>query len=115
MAREPHPLNSEFQSALNEMLDDHVNNKPTKERFKGMRTVNVNIEQVLSLVSVAETYGVSHPLIYDTCADLLEGKLSDEEIYEYTRNVTDEPPYTMDDFMEISNQLLKFKREYSLV
>jgi len=79
-----------------------------------IRLVSATLDDILSLVSCAEDYGFSHPILLGAFRNIIDGRLSNQEIENYARGVADKDGYGEEDYIEIKMRLKDFKQKYRL-
>jgi len=77
-----------------------------------MRIIKTNLENILSLISCASDYGFEDDVLFDAFREMLEGKLTNEEIEKYARSVEAEDGYDEEDYEAIKERLKDFKNKY---
>lgn len=77
-----------------------------------MRILKTTLENILSLISCAADYGFEDDILFDAFWKMMDGKLSDEEIETYARNVEAKTDYGEEDYEEIKERLINFKNKY---
>lgn len=81
-----------------------------------MRQFTIDLDDILSLVSCAPTYGFADEVFYDAMASWMDRTLSDEEIEDQARSFL-EPEmvakgYGEEDAQEVRERLAAFKNRY---
>lgn len=94
-----------------EILEDL---RSTEEDFEKTmnREIKTDLENILSLIACARDYGFEDDVLFDAFKEMLEGKLSEEEIEWYARLVESEDGYTEEDYEAIKERLKDFKNKY---
>lgn len=77
-----------------------------------MRTIETPLDNILSLIACASDYGFEGDVLFTAFRDMLDSKLSDEEIEAYARSVEALDGYTEEDYEEIKERLEEFKDKY---
>ena len=77
-----------------------------------MRKLEVNLNLILEIVSVAEDYGFEDDVLFDALAQVMEYNLSDMEIETYALNVEKLPKCGFKDYTDVKNRLLSFKERF---
>jgi hypothetical protein len=76
------------------------------------REIKTDLENMLSLIACADTYGYAHDVLFDAFRGMLNSKLTYEEIEWYARLVESEEGYTEEDYEAIKEPLVVFKNKY---
>lgn len=76
------------------------------------RELKTDLENILSLIACAEDYGFKNNVLFDYFRELLDGKLTEEEIEWYARTVESEDGYDEEDYEAVKEQLDEFKDRY---
>jgi len=76
-----------------------------------MRKLNVNVDDILSLIACAEDYGFIDNVLFSSFSDFLNNKLSDEEIKLFLDGFNRDD-YSDEDLLHIKNILLEFRRDF---
>ena len=75
-------------------------------------TAKTTREDVFSMISCAEDYGHNTSIVMGFLAELLDNKLSDEEIFEYGETFLEYEGYGAEDQKRVIEQLQIFKEGY---
>lgn len=73
-------------------------------------TLKLHLYTVLNLIVVSEDYG--YEPLYPSWADMLDKKLSNEEIATYAKSVAEQADYDESDYDQIFERLHEFKDKY---
>lgn len=76
------------------------------------REIKTDLENILSLIACARDYRFENDVLFDAFKEMLDGKLSEEEIEWYARLVESEDGYTEEDYEAIKERLWDFKNKY---
>ena len=76
------------------------------------REIKTDLENILSLIACAETYGYDDDVLFDAFRSMLDSKLTESEIEWYARLVESEEGYTEEDYEAIKETLRRFKNRY---
>lgn len=79
-----------------------------------MRTLQIELDDILSLISCAEDYWYEDNVLFDWFAWQMWRVLSDEEIEEYSRTIEAEEWFWEEDYEQIKERLTNFKTKYIL-
>jgi hypothetical protein len=81
-----------------------------------MRMLRTPLDNILSLISCAETYGYKDDVLMDGFAGMMGRKLSDKEILQYARTFTTpkmiEKGFGKEDEEAVISKLMEFKKQY---
>ena len=77
-----------------------------------MRIIKTNLENILSLITCAADYGFENDILFDAFREMINGKLTNEEIEIYSRSVEAMDGYNEEDYKVIKSILKRFKNEY---
>jgi len=77
------------------------------------RVINVNITEIMSLITVSSDYGFNNNILMQSFADMLKN-LSNEEIEMYSSSIGNLDGYTIEDYRSVKEILLDFKNKYKL-
>jgi hypothetical protein len=77
-----------------------------------MRTLKVSLDNILSLVSCADDYGFNKQVLMEGLAGMMDYKLSDDEIEQHARDILLEDGFGIEDYQEIKESLIRFKKEF---
>jgi len=77
-----------------------------------MRIIKTTLENILSLIACASDYGFEDGVLFDAFREMLDGKLTNEEIETYARSVEAMEGYGEEDYEEIKERLKSFKNKY---
>ena len=80
--------------------------------MKNDRELTTTLENILSLISVADDYGFHQSVLLDAFADMMDRKLSEDEIQAYAASVLLDPDYGEADYDSIIEVLTEFKDRY---
>ncbi len=78
------------------------------------RIISINVDDILSLISCAETYGFSNSVLLGTFRDWLDDKLSEKEIQNYAKDVASTEGYSEEDGDNAAETLKEFKNRFKL-
>ena len=76
------------------------------------REIKTDLENILSLIACAGDYGFADDVLFDAFREMLNSKLTDDEIEWYARLVESEEGYTEEDYEAIKERLISFKNKY---
>lgn len=76
------------------------------------REIKTDLENILSLISVAEDYGFNNSTLMSVFSDLLDNKLTDGEIEWYAHSIESMEEYGEYDYESIKNKLIQFRKTY---
>ena len=76
------------------------------------RKIETDLNNILSLISCARTYGFEDDILFDAFADMINKSLSYEEIEYYAKSVLNDNQYSEDDYYQILERLHEFKIKY---
>ncbi len=95
---------------------DHVSRSLERTMGEARTVVSVSLDNILGLVFSAEDYGHGGEVFYDTMANMLKYKLSDEEIEAYAKGFLTEDAkakgYTEEDYENAKHELTTFRDRY---
>ena len=77
-----------------------------------MRIIKTTLENVLSLISCAGDYGFEDDVLFDAFREMLDSKLTNNEIETYARSVETMDGYGEEDYEAIKERLEDFKNKY---
>ncbi len=77
-----------------------------------MRIIKTTLENILSLIACASDYGFEDDVLFDAFREMLDGKLTNEEIEIYARSVESMEGYGQEDYEAIKKRLKDFKNKY---
>lgn len=77
-----------------------------------MRIIKTNLETILDLIACASDYGFKDDVLFDSFREMLDSKLTNEEIETYARSVEDMEGYSEEDYEAIKERLKGFKNKY---
>ena len=77
-----------------------------------MRIIKTTLENILSLIACASDYGFEDDVLFDAFGEMLDGKLTNEEIENYSRSVEAMEGYNEEDYEAVKEQLKDFKNKY---
>ena len=77
-----------------------------------MRIIKTTLENILSLIACASDYGFQDDVLFDAFREMLDSKLTNEEIENYARSVEAEDGYGEEDYEAIKERLKGFKNKY---
>lgn len=77
-----------------------------------MRVIKTNLENILDLIVCANAYGFEHNILFDAFREMLDSKLTNEEIENYARSVELLYRYSEEDYEATKEQLKDFKNKY---
>ena len=77
-----------------------------------MRIIKTTLENILDLISCAVDYGFEKDVLFDAFREMLDSKLTNEEIETYARGVEAMEGYNEEDYEEIRERLADFKNKY---
>ena len=77
-----------------------------------MRIVKTTLENILSLISSARDYGFEDDVLFDAFREMLDSKLTDEEIETYARSVEAIEGCDEENYEEVKERLNAFKDKY---
>ena len=77
-----------------------------------MRKIETTLENILSLIYVADDYGWNKNILMDAFAEMLGYKLSFEEIEIEAQSILKEKGYGQEDYEHIKSKLTEFKEEF---
>ena len=81
-------------------------------KLNRMRIIKTTLENILSLIACASDYGFENDVLFDAFREMLDGKLTNEEIETYARSVEAMEGFTNEDYEEIKERLKGFKNKY---
>ena len=73
-----------------------------------MRIIKTNLETILDLIACASDYGFEDDVLFDSFREMLDSKLTNEEIETYARSVEDMEGYSEEDYGAIKERLKGF-------
>jgi hypothetical protein len=76
------------------------------------REIKTDLENILSLIACAEDYGFNKDVLFDAFRDMLDCKLTDDEIEWYAISVKNTEGYGQEDYDAIKETLEYFKNKY---
>jgi hypothetical protein len=76
------------------------------------REIKTDLGNILSLISCARDYGFEDGVLFDAFKEMLDSKLTEEEIEWYARSIEAEDGYGEEDYKEIKERLVEFKNKY---
>ena len=77
-----------------------------------MRIIKTTLENILSLIACSSDYGFEDDVLFDAFREMLDSKLTNEEIETYARSVGAMEGYGEEDYEEIKERLKHFKNKY---
>jgi len=77
-----------------------------------MRKVTTTLDNILDLISCADSYGFEDDVLFTAFGDMLNKKLTNEEIESFARSVEVQDGYSEEDYQEIKEKLAEFKNKY---
>ena len=77
-----------------------------------MRIIKTNLENILDLIACASDYGFERDVLFDAFREMLDSKLTNEEIENYARSVGAMEGYGEEDYEAIKERLSDFKNKY---
>jgi divalent metal cation (Fe/Co/Zn/Cd) transporter len=77
-----------------------------------MRQLTTPLDNILSLIHCADTYGHNNGVMMDAFAGLMDRKLSQEEIEAYAKELSEEEGYGQEDYDDAVETLTRFKKKY---
>ena len=77
-----------------------------------MRIIKTTLDNILDLISCAVDYGFEKDVLFDAFREMLDSKLTNEEIETYARGVEAMEGYNEEDYEEIRERLADFKNKY---
>lgn len=77
-----------------------------------MRIIKTTLENILSLIACASDYGFEDDVLFDAFREMLDSKLTNEEIEIYARSVESMEGYSEEDYEAIKKRLNDFKNKY---
>ena len=77
-----------------------------------MRIIKTTLENILSLIACASDYGFEDDVLFDAFREMLDSKISNEEIETYARSVEAMEGYGEEDYDAIKERLKVFKNKY---
>jgi len=77
-----------------------------------MRIIKTTLENILSLIACASDYGFEDDVLFDAFREMLDSKISNEEIETYARSVEAMEGYGEEDYDAIKERLKDFKNKY---
>ena len=77
-----------------------------------MRIIKTTLENILSLIACASDYGFEDNVLFDAFREMLDSKLTNEEIETYARSVEAMEGYGQEDYEAIKERLKDFKNKY---
>jgi len=75
-------------------------------------TIQVRKGLILELIAVAEDYGWNNPALISGFAEMIDYKLSNEEIEIHSRKVEAMDGYSEEDYEDVKGKLQAFKKQY---
>ena len=79
---------------------------------KKMRIIKTNLKNILDLIACAGDYGFEDDVLFDAFREMLDSKLTNEEIETHARSVEAMKGYGKEDYEEIKERLKGFKNKY---
>jgi hypothetical protein len=76
------------------------------------RKIKTDLENILSLIACASDYGFADDVLFDAFREMLNSKLTYEEIEWYARLIESKEGYTQEDYKSIKESLEGFKNKY---
>jgi hypothetical protein len=77
-----------------------------------MRIIKTTLENILDLITCASDYGFEDDVLFDSFREMLDSKLTNEEIETYSRSVEAMEGYNEEDYEEVKERLRGFKNKY---
>lgn len=77
-----------------------------------MRIIKTTLENTLSLIACASDYGFEDDVLFDAFREMLDSKLTNEEIENHARSVEAIEGYGEEDYEAIKERLKDFKNKY---
>jgi hypothetical protein len=76
------------------------------------REIKIRLGDILSLIACAADYGFEDNVLFDAFRQMLDSKLTNEEIETYARSVEAMEGYSKEDYEAIKERLKYFKNKY---
>ena len=76
------------------------------------REIKTDLENILSLIACAIDYGFERDVLFDAFREMLDSKLTQEEIEWYARSVEELDGYNEEDYEAIKERLECLKNKY---
>jgi len=77
-----------------------------------MRIIKTNLDNILDLIDCARDYGFERDVLFNAFSEMLDSKLTNEEIESYARNVEAMEGYGKEDYEAVKERLKDFKDKY---
>lgn len=77
-----------------------------------MRILKTTLETILDLIVCSSHYGFENDILFDAFREMLDSKLTQEEIETYAKSVEDIQGYSEEDYQAIKKLLKNFKNKY---
>jgi len=76
------------------------------------REIKTDLGNILSLISCADDYGFHRDVLFDAFREMLDDKLSEEEIEWYSRKLEAMDGFGEEDYLSCKKRLTNFKNKY---